>query len=164
MSSTSVTNASVAENNSPIPADRLYFRYNFFQNGQSVTGISGATTPFLVNGVPSAGGTLQSVPQLKNYNVHAYTFGGEKTFFDGLLSAELRVPVLNTLATDPRARVLYLSPTKALGHDQLRAAHALTAAIPRLHDVAPSAYDGDSPAEVRRCPRCERAADRGAGE
>src|SRR5436305_8714556 len=72
-------------------------------------------------------------------------------------SLAYQLPVLNTLATDPRARVLYLSPTKALGHDQLRAAHALTTAIPRLHDpgfaVAPSAYDGDSPAEVRRFAR-----------
>ncbi|OMC45939.1 DEAD/DEAH box helicase [Mycobacterium sp. IS-1264] len=65
-------------------------------------------------------------------------------------SLAYQLPVLNALATDPRARVLYLSPTKALGHDQLRAAHALTTAIPRLRDVAPTAYDGDSPAEVRR--------------
>lgn len=68
-------------------------------------------------------------------------------------SLAYQLPVLNALATDPRARVLYLSPTKALGHDQLRAAHALTAAIPRLRDVAPTAYDGDSPAEVRRFAR-----------
>lgn len=68
-------------------------------------------------------------------------------------SLAYQLPILNALATDPRARVLYLSPTKALGHDQLRAAHALTAAVPRLHDVAPTAYDGDSPAEVRRLAR-----------
>jgi DEAD/DEAH box helicase domain-containing protein len=68
-------------------------------------------------------------------------------------SLAYQLPVLNALATDPRARVLYLSPTKALGHDQLRAAHALTTAIPRLADVAPTAYDGDSPAEVRRFAR-----------
>ena len=68
-------------------------------------------------------------------------------------SLAYQLPILNALATDPRARVLYLSPTKALGHDQLRAAHELTAAIPRLHDVAPTAYDGDSPAEVRRFAR-----------
>lgn len=68
-------------------------------------------------------------------------------------SLAYQLPVLNALATDPRARVLYLSPTKALGHDQLRAAHALTAAIPRLRDVAPTAYDGDSPTEVRRFAR-----------
>ncbi|AKN15930.1 ATP-dependent rna helicase, dead/deah box family protein [Mycobacterium haemophilum DSM 44634] len=68
-------------------------------------------------------------------------------------SLAYQLPVLNTLATDPRARALYLSPTKALGHDQLRAAHALASAVPRLHDVAPTAYDGDSPAEVRRFAR-----------
>ncbi|HUH67477.1 MAG TPA: DEAD/DEAH box helicase, partial [Mycobacterium sp.] len=68
-------------------------------------------------------------------------------------SLAYQLPALNALATDPRARVLYLSPTKALGHDQLRAAHALTTAIPRLHDVAPTAYDGDSPPEVRRFAR-----------
>jgi len=72
-------------------------------------------------------------------------------------SLAYQLPVLHALATDPRARVLYLSPTKALGHDQLRAAHALTAAVPRLREpgfgVAPTAYDGDSPAEVRRFAR-----------
>ncbi|CAJ1495230.1 DEAD/DEAH box helicase [[Mycobacterium] burgundiense] len=68
-------------------------------------------------------------------------------------SLAYQLPVLATLAADPRARVLYLSPTKALGHDQLRAAHALTAAVPRLADVAPAAYDGDSPTEVRRFAR-----------
>ncbi len=68
-------------------------------------------------------------------------------------SLAYQLPVLNALATDPRARVLYLSPTKALGHDQLRTAHGLTASVPRLHDVAPTAYDGDSPAEVRRFAR-----------
>ncbi|WAC92039.1 DEAD/DEAH box helicase [Mycobacterium sp. Aquia_213] len=72
-------------------------------------------------------------------------------------SLAYQLPVLNALATDPLGRVLYLSPTKALGHDQLRAAHALTAAVPRLGHprlaVAPTAYDGDSPAEVRRFAR-----------
>jgi DEAD/DEAH box helicase domain-containing protein len=68
-------------------------------------------------------------------------------------SLAYQLPILNALATEPRARALYISPTKALGHDQLRAAHALTAAIPRLNDVAPTAYDGDSPTEVRRFAR-----------
>lgn len=72
-------------------------------------------------------------------------------------SLAYQLPVLQALAADPRARALYLSPTKALGHDQLRTAHALTAAIPRLcgagADVAPVAYDGDSAAEIRRFAR-----------
>ncbi|CAJ1579061.1 DEAD/DEAH box helicase [[Mycobacterium] wendilense] len=68
-------------------------------------------------------------------------------------SLAYQLPALAALAADPRARVLYLSPTKALGHDQLRAAHALTTAVPRLADVAPTAYDGDSATEVRRFAR-----------
>ncbi|QLL07133.1 DEAD/DEAH box helicase [Mycobacterium vicinigordonae] len=67
-------------------------------------------------------------------------------------SLAYQLPVLTALASDPRARVLYLSPTKALGHDQLRTAHSLVTAA-ELMDVAPSAYDGDSPAEVRRFAR-----------
>jgi len=65
-------------------------------------------------------------------------------------SLAFQLPILDALARDRRARALYLSPTKALGHDQLRAAHALSAPLP---DVAPSAYDGDSPDEVRRFAR-----------
>ena len=57
-------------------------------------------------------------------------------------SLAYQLPVLNALATDPRARALYLSPTKALGHDQLRAAHALT--------------DGHSAAARRRAHRLRR--------
>ncbi len=68
-------------------------------------------------------------------------------------SLAYQLPILTACATDPRARALYLSPTKALGHDQLRAAHALTDAVSSLSTVAPSAYDGDSPSEVRRFAR-----------
>lgn len=68
-------------------------------------------------------------------------------------SLAYQLPILDALARDSRARVLYLSPTKALGHDQLRTAHALTGAAPSLRDVAPTAYDGDTPSEVRRFAR-----------
>ena len=68
-------------------------------------------------------------------------------------SLAYQLPILNALATDPRARALYLAPTKALGHDQLRTAYELTASMTRLADVAPTAYDGDSPVEVRRFAR-----------
>ncbi len=68
-------------------------------------------------------------------------------------SLAFQLPILDALARDPRARALYLSPTKALGHDQLRTAHALAAAAPGLLDVAPTAYDGDAASEVRRFAR-----------
>jgi len=68
-------------------------------------------------------------------------------------SLAYQLPIAHTLLTDPRARALYLSPTKALGHDQLRAATALAATIPGLADTAPTAYDGDSSTEARRFAR-----------
>ena len=68
-------------------------------------------------------------------------------------SLAFQLPIMDTLLRNPRARALYLSPTKALGHDQLRAAHSLTTAVPRLADVAPTSYDGDTPTEVRRFAR-----------
>jgi DEAD/DEAH box helicase domain-containing protein len=68
-------------------------------------------------------------------------------------SLAYQLPILCALAADRRARALYLSPTKALGHDQLRTAAALTETIDRLADLAPASYDGDSPAEVRRFAR-----------
>ncbi|RAV15071.1 DEAD/DEAH box helicase [Mycolicibacterium sp. GF69] len=67
-------------------------------------------------------------------------------------SLAYQLPILTDLKANSRTRVLYLSPTKALGHDQLRTAVALTEAV-GLPDVAPCAYDGDSPSEVRRFAR-----------
>jgi len=68
-------------------------------------------------------------------------------------SLAFQLPVLDALLRDGRARALYLSPTKALGHDQLRAAHALSAAIPGLADAAPMSYDGDTATEARKLAR-----------
>lgn len=68
-------------------------------------------------------------------------------------SLAYQLPILTAMAADPRARALYLAPTKALGHDQLAAAAALTAEVSALTEVAPTPYDGDSPAEVRRFAR-----------
>src|SRR4051812_12939134 len=54
------------------------------------------------------------------------------------------LPVLDALAREPKHRVLYLYPTKALAQDQFR---ALTAyGVPR---VKPAIYDGDTPSEQR---------------
>ena len=55
------------------------------------------------------------------------------------------LPTLDVLLADPRARALYLYPTKALAQDQARALHALRAA----QAVRPAIYDGDTPREER---------------
>jgi DEAD/DEAH box helicase domain-containing protein len=60
-------------------------------------------------------------------------------------SLAFNLPVLDTLAHDPRARALYLYPTKALAQDQARKLHALGARFLR-HAI----YDGDTPQEERR--------------
>jgi hypothetical protein len=61
----------LAENNSPIPRDRLFGQYNFF------------------NDVPNGFG-----------DVSRYAFGFEKTFWDGGMSLDVRFPFAATLASD----------------------------------------------------------------
>jgi DEAD/DEAH box helicase domain-containing protein len=58
------------------------------------------------------------------------------------------LPTLQMLHVDPRARALYLYPTKALAQDQARALAALR--LPRLR---PAIYDGDTPQTERRAIR-----------
>ena len=56
-----------------------------------------------------------------------------------------QLPTLETLLADPRARALYLYPTKALAQDQARALHAFG-----LHkQIRPAIYDGDTRREDR---------------
>ena len=57
----------------------------------------------------------------------------------------LWLPVLEAVMGDDTATALYLSPTKALAHDQLRSLEAL--AVPGLRVAA---YDGDTPPDERR--------------
>ena len=57
----------------------------------------------------------------------------------------LHLPTLDVLLHDPRARALYLYPTKALSQDQARGLNALGLS----HDVRPAIYDADTPREAR---------------
>ena len=59
-------------------------------------------------------------------------------------SLAYQLPVLTAFAADRRATALYLSPTKALAADQLRALAALD-----LPDVRAAPYDGDTPLSER---------------
>jgi len=59
-------------------------------------------------------------------------------------SLAFNLPVLDTIARDPKTRALYLYPTKALSQDQARALAEL-----RLKGLRPAIYDGDTPSERR---------------
>lgn len=66
----------VADNNSPLPLDRLYFRYNY------------------------AADALRGIAGTRLYDPDQYIFGFEKTFLDRRGSLELRVPFGANLASD----------------------------------------------------------------
>lgn len=72
-----------AENNSPFPRNRIFFNYNHFHNA-----------------LTDANGDAASL--------NRYTFGLERAFWDGLLSAEVRVPFAGTISSNP---VLGSDPT-----------------------------------------------------
>jgi hypothetical protein len=88
-------NFKVAENQTPMPTDRGYLTYNYY-NGVRGPGSSSDTPQFtsqstIVNGVPA---TVTSVgpggpPAI---DLHRQTFGFEKTFLDGYASIGMRLP------------------------------------------------------------------------
>ncbi|MFA9432522.1 DEAD/DEAH box helicase [Egicoccus sp. AB-alg2] len=59
-----------------------------------------------------------------------------------------QLPVIERLMTDDRAVALYLAPTKALAHDQLRAVRSF-----RLPQVRAAVVDGDTPPPEREAVR-----------
>ncbi|HJQ42439.1 MAG TPA: DEAD/DEAH box helicase, partial [Jatrophihabitantaceae bacterium] len=59
-------------------------------------------------------------------------------------SLAYQLPAVSALLDDDRARVLYLSPTKALAGDQLRSLAGL-----RIAGLRPATYDGDTPHDER---------------
>jgi hypothetical protein len=99
--STSIVNPKVADNNSPLPEDRVSFRYNYFNSAVSVTGDSGQTVFD-----PSLGLTRLSQPRFRGltttkfFDVRDFTFSGEKTFLGGLASVEVRVPFTHGLSSN----------------------------------------------------------------
>jgi DEAD/DEAH box helicase domain-containing protein len=60
------------------------------------------------------------------------------------------LPVLEDLHRDPRARALFLYPTKALAQDQLAGLKDLAISMKPLRPPRFEIYDGDTPASARR--------------
>ncbi|HKQ60764.1 MAG TPA: DEAD/DEAH box helicase, partial [Candidatus Polarisedimenticolaceae bacterium] len=58
--------------------------------------------------------------------------------------------VLETVLAEPRAKALFLYPTKALAQDQLAGFRALSGALGPLRPPRFEIYDGDTPEAVRR--------------
>nr|WP_231375911.1 DEAD/DEAH box helicase [Corynebacterium aquatimens] len=67
-----------------------------------------------------------------------------------------QLPVLSALADDPTACAMYITPTKALGSDQLHAVTQMVRGNPALtgdNAIHPAPYDGDTPVDARRAIR-----------
>src|SRR5262245_638069 len=77
--------AKIAENDNPIPVDRIFFNYNHFQNVFSI-----GEEPVS----PPGPAVLRQEP------IDRYTVGFEKTFNDGWNSIELRMPFNGTFDTN----------------------------------------------------------------
>ena len=70
----------IAENNSPMPRDRIYHVYNHFHKAlHSRNDLIGNS---------------------RDFNVDRFTFGAEKTFYGGITSVEVRIPFANTLESN----------------------------------------------------------------
>lgn len=122
----------ISESTSPMPRDRVFFYYNLFRGAYRTESPAGGVQPLGTDtGANTGGEGTQGTPGTpgspgtpgqdsggfggpglgaKNFDLSRFTFGFEKTFFDGLFSAELRVPFSNTLTSD-----LFISDTAVPG-------------------------------------------------
>jgi hypothetical protein len=105
--SNGIINPHVADDNSPVPQDRFSFRYNYFHDALQVRGDSGQAVfdPSLGISQVTGGPRFRGILTTRSVDVHDYTFQGEKTFFNGWASVEIRVPFSNTLAHDQNISV-----------------------------------------------------------
>lgn len=101
--------------------------------------------PAVVAALRSAGATRPWAHQIEAASL---AFGGQHVVIStGTASGKslaYQLPVLSTLVKDQRACALYLSPTKALGADQLRAVSEFD-----IPGVRAATYDGDTPKAER---------------
>jgi hypothetical protein len=87
------TNFKIAEGESPRPMDRVFFKYNWYNNINKDRW-SDPTQP------------------VHNVNLNLYTFGMEKTLFDGVASVGVRIP-FDTI--DAKGKDFHLAPDPATG-------------------------------------------------
>ena len=90
--------------------------------------------------------------------VNAIRKGADVVIATGTASGKTlayNIPALEAALINPRARALYLFPTKALAHDQLRSLAELSAKLTPSPKIG--AYDGDTPQKTRALLRAEAA-------
>ncbi len=92
----------------------------------------------------------KDIHQLYRHQVNAFyaAFEGPTIVTTGTASGKsltFQLPTLQILLEDPKARALFLYPTKALAQDQARALHAFGLG----NAIRPAIYDGDTPKQER---------------
>ena len=83
----------ISEANTPLPTDRVYFSYRHFHNA---TGTRVFSNP-------------------SDFNVDRFTMAGERTFFDGMLSTEIRLPLEYRLTSDIGTNIVQFDPPSIPG-------------------------------------------------
>ncbi|QDU59661.1 hypothetical protein Pan216_04920 [Planctomycetes bacterium Pan216] len=95
----------ITESTSPMPRDRVFLLYNFFRGAFRTDSPASNVNPLgsgtgATPDAPSSVGTGNIDGQGKNWDDHRFIFGLEKTFMDGIFSAEVRIPYSYTLTTN----------------------------------------------------------------
>jgi hypothetical protein len=78
-----------ATTQSPIPVNRVFFNYSLYDQFQI------ATTTYTPVTVGGNGALVASTTRMAGFNLNQYTFGVEKTFFNGGASFYVSAPILN---------------------------------------------------------------------
>jgi DEAD/DEAH box helicase domain-containing protein len=129
---------------------------------QALPGRQPQFEPFPTDLHPALVGALQStgIQHLFTHQAaswHSLRQGGNIVVVTGTASGKTlcyNLPIMQHLIQDPKARGLYLFPTKALAQDQIAVLNHLISATekcdPKLEGVlAPAVYDGDTPSAAR---------------
>ena len=78
----------ISENNTPLPTDRLYASFRHFHNGTN----------------------FRYFQFERDYRIDRVTLAGEKTFFDRMMSFEVRLPIENRLSSDVQSYDVFNPP------------------------------------------------------
>ncbi len=111
----------VAENASPMPVDRFFFTYNYFnsvrdpRNGPTDPASITTTTTQQVRGNVIQTTTTSVFPRAPFVDLHREVFGMEKTFLDGRASVEVRLPLLQQIGSMDDFRSAHLGDITILG-------------------------------------------------